>query len=45
MVLNCKTIYFQEQANGFDLNHIFKANNEFSKQVNGFNFEPYVKSK
>ena len=33
------------KANGFDLNHIFKASNEFSKQVNDFYFKPYVKSK
>ena len=27
------------------VNHIFEASNEFSKQVNGFDFKPYVKNK
>ena len=43
MVLSCTTIFLK--ANGFDLNHIFKVSNEFSKQVNGFDFKPYMKSK
>ena len=27
------------------VNHIFEASNEFSEQVNGFDFKPYVKNK
>ena len=30
---------------GLMVNHISKASNEFSKQVNGFDFKPYVESK